>query len=164
MRRYLAAVGILFPLLWQGGIAFSQEPAVVKAQETQGTPDQRADKILAELTFEEKISLLSGDQTQFQTHAVERLGIPGFWMSDGPNGVRNARKSTPNGPACAFPCGAALAATWDTDLAAAYGKAMGLEDRARGSHFQLGPGLISAACRSTGGILNTLARIRISPR
>ena len=50
----------------------------------------------------------------------------------GPNASRNA---------CAFPAGVALAATWDADLAAAYGKAMGLEDRARGTHFQLGPGL-----------------------
>ena len=138
MRRYSAAIGILFPLFWQAGIGYSQE--VVKAQDTKGSADQRADQILKQLTLEEKVSLLSGDQTQFQTHAVDRLGIPGFWMSDGPNGVRNG-KSTPNGPACAFPCGAALAATWNPDLAAAYGKAIGLEDRARGTYFQLGPGV-----------------------
>ena len=61
-------------------------------------------------------------------------------MSDGPNGVRNAPQGvTPQ--ACAFPVGAALAATWDADMATAYGTAMGLEDRARGTCFQLGPGV-----------------------
>ena len=138
MRRYFGAIGILFPLFWQTGTAYSQE--VMKAQDTKGSADERADQVLKQLTLDEKVSLLSGDQTQFQTHAIDRLGIPGFWMSDGPNGVRNG-KSTPNGPACAFPCGAALAATWNTDLAAAYGKAIGLEDRARGTYFQLGPGV-----------------------
>ena len=41
----------------------------------------------------------------------------------------------------AFPCGSALAATWDGELAAAYGKAIALEGRARGTHYQLGPGV-----------------------
>ena len=36
---------------------------------------------------------------------------------------------------------AELAATWDVSLAQAYGQAMGLESRARGVHFILGPGM-----------------------
>ncbi|MGD0412637.1 MAG: glycoside hydrolase family 3 N-terminal domain-containing protein [Verrucomicrobiota bacterium] len=116
--------------------AASQAP-VVKAQDTRGAPDERADQLIGEMTLEEKVSLLSG--TQFVSHAVPRLGIPAFTMSDGPGGVRNA----PDGSrgACAFPAGAALAATFDPAMAAAFGKAMGLEDRARGTDFQLGPGL-----------------------
>jgi beta-glucosidase len=110
---------------------------VVKAQDTKGTPDERADQLIAQMTLAEKVSLISG--SGFVTHAVQRLGIPGFTMSDGPGGVRNAPDGSQG--ACAFPAGAALAATFDAEMAAAFGKAMGLEDRARGTHFQLGPGL-----------------------
>jgi beta-glucosidase len=113
---------------------------VVKAQDTKGTPDERADQLAAEMTFAEKVSLLSGGPGGFSTCEIPRLGIPGFWMSDGPNGVRNAPQGVTQ-QACAFPAGAALAATWDADMATAYGTAMGLEDRARGTCFQLGPGV-----------------------
>jgi beta-glucosidase len=113
---------------------------VVNAQDTQGTPDERADQLAAEMTFTEKVSLLSGGAGGFTTRDIPRLGIPAFWMSDGPNGVRNVPQGvTPQ--ACAFPVGAALAATWDSEMATAYGHAMGLEDRARGTSFQLGPGV-----------------------
>jgi beta-glucosidase len=119
--------------------ATNTETPVVMAQDTRGTPDERADQLLAGMTPAEKISLIGG--AGFTTHAIQRLGIPVFTMSDGPNGVRNAPGNPPPRGACAFPAGAALAATWDPELAAAYGKAIGLEDRARGTHFQLGPGL-----------------------
>jgi beta-glucosidase len=119
-----------------GGIACGQTPAV-KAQDTQGTPDERAEQMVKQMTLEEKVSLLSG--TGFTSRPVERLGIPAFTMSDGPQGVRNGPGNINN--ACAFPCGSALAATFDVDLATAYGKAIGLEGRARGTHFQLGPGV-----------------------
>ncbi len=113
---------------------------VVRAQDTKGTPDERADQIATEMTFAEKVSLLSGGPGGFSTCEIPRLGIPGFWMSDGPNGVRNAPQGETQ-QACAFPAGVALAATWDADMATAYGTAMGLEDRARGTCFQLGPGV-----------------------
>jgi beta-glucosidase len=95
----------------------------------------RADKLLGQMTLEEKISLIGGDKDAYSTHAIPRLGIPKLIMSDGPQGVRNY------GEACSFPCGAALAATWDLSLAQAYGHAMGLESRSRGVHFILGPGM-----------------------
>ena len=113
-------------------------PPAILAQDTKGTPDQRARQLLSEMTLQEKISLLSGNQ--FTTRKIDRLGIPGFDMTDGPNGVRNAAGER-NPMACAFPCGAALAATWDVNLAADYGRAVGLEGRARGTQFQLGPGV-----------------------
>jgi beta-glucosidase len=113
---------------------------VVKAQDIQGTPDERADQLAAEMTFAEKVALLAGGPDGFSTRELPRLGIPSFFMSDGPNGVRNPPPGvTPQ--ACAFPAGAALAATWDADMATAYGTAMGLEDHARGTCFQLGPGV-----------------------
>ena len=119
--------------------AASAATPVVKAQDTKGTPDERADQLIAEMTLAEKVSLLGG--AGFTTHAIDRLGIPILTMSDGPQGVRNAPGPNATRYGCAFPAGVALAATWDADLAAAYGKAMGLEDRARGTHFQLGPAM-----------------------
>ncbi|HUB24531.1 MAG TPA: glycoside hydrolase family 3 C-terminal domain-containing protein, partial [Tepidisphaeraceae bacterium] len=110
------------------------------ASETKGTPDQRADALIGQMTLEEKISLIGGAADGFSTHSIPRLGIPSFHMSDGPQGVRNGPGEPPP-HACAFPCGAALAATWDTNLAADYGRAIALEDRARGSYYQLGPGV-----------------------
>jgi beta-glucosidase len=112
---------------------------IVGCQSHQPSPpaatESRADALIKQMTLDEKISLLGGDTDHFSTHAVKRLGIPKLTMADGPQGIRNYP------PSCSFPCGAALAATWDTQLAAAYGQAMGLEARARGVNFVLGPGM-----------------------
>lgn len=106
-----------------------------KAQDTTGTPDQRADQLLAELTPQEKFQLVGGGNPSFTTAAIPRLGIPSFVMNDGPGGVYGP----PAG--MAMPCGAALAATWDPDLAALYGHTIGSDGRVRGVSFQLGPGV-----------------------
>lgn len=124
MNRVAVVVGALvIACVYRGGWAQDYSAEV------------RADGLLSQLTLDEKISLLGGDVDQFSTHAVTRLGIPKLMMSDGPQGVRNY------GPACSFPCGAALASTWDVDLAGAYGKAIALESRARNVNFILGPGM-----------------------
>ena len=98
--------------------------------------ERRVDHLLGKLTEEEKISLLAGDGNDgMSTIAIPRLGIPKLVMADGPQGVRA------HGPACSFPSGIALAATWDPKLAFRYGEALGREARARGIHIQLGPGV-----------------------
>jgi beta-glucosidase len=56
-------------------------------------------------------------------------------MSDGPLGVRNY------GDAPAYPGTIALAASWDTELAGAFGASVGSDARARGVHIMLGPAL-----------------------
>ena len=45
------------------------------------------EKILSEMTLEEKASLLSGADF-WHTKAVERLGVPAVMVSDGPHGLR----------------------------------------------------------------------------
>lgn len=134
--------GILAALLVSGSL-----PASVKGPEAPvathyPTGDQaaaierRVEHLLGKLTEEEKISLLAGDGNDgMSTIAVPRLGIPKLIMADGPQGVRA------HGPACSFPSGIALAATWDPKLAFLYGEALGREARARGIHIQLGPGV-----------------------
>ena len=98
--------------------------------------ERRVDALLGKLTQEEKISLLAGDGFDgMSTMAVPRLGIPKLVMADGPQGIRA------HGPACSFPSGIALAATWNPSLSFRYGEALGREARARGIHIQLAPGV-----------------------
>jgi beta-glucosidase len=105
--------------------------SVLRAQEN---IEPRVDKILAQLTPDEKIQLLGG-VNDFYTHPIARLDIPRLKMSDGPVGTRNDGKTT------AYPAGVALAATWDPALAEQEGKSLGRDARARGDHFLLGPGV-----------------------
>lgn len=137
----------LFAAILAALLAADSLPASVKGPEAPAathypTGDQaaaierRVEHLIGKLTEEEKISLLAGDGNDgMSTIAVPRLGIPKLIMADGPQGVRA------HGPACSFPSGIALAATWDPKLAFLYGEALGREARARGIHIQLGPGV-----------------------
>ena len=90
-------------------------------------------QLVRSLTLEEKLDLIGG--TGFATHAIPRLSIPAFHMSDGPVGVRSPPPST------AFAAGIALAASWDTQLAHDIGTQLGRDARSRGAQFLLGPGV-----------------------
>ncbi|RMY04339.1 hypothetical protein D0868_06993 [Hortaea werneckii] len=93
--------------------------------------------LLTQLTTDEKVALVSGVDF-WHTASVPRLGIPAIRTSDGPNGVRGTKFF--NGvPAAAFPCGTALAATWDKDLINKGGVLMGQEALAKGAAVILGP-------------------------
>ena len=106
------------------------------SQESAPRVAARVEKLLSELTLDEKISLLAGDGFDgMSTVGIPRLGIPKLMMADGPQGIRA------HGPACSFPSVIALAATWDKSLSRLYGAAVGREARARGIHIQLAPGV-----------------------
>lgn len=96
------------------------------------TVEQRVERLLSQLTQEEKLQLLGGING-FYTKPIPRLGIPSLKMSDGPLGTRN------DGAATAYPAGAALAASWDIALAQREGVCLGRDGRARGDHILLGP-------------------------
>ena len=100
----------------------------------QADVEKRVASILSQMTLEEKIDYIGGDQ-DFYIRAVPRIGLPAFKMSDGPVGVRNY------GPATTLAGGIALAATWDTELVRRAGTVLGEDARARGVHFLLGPGV-----------------------
>ncbi|MFT3828978.1 MAG: glycoside hydrolase family 3 C-terminal domain-containing protein [Opitutaceae bacterium] len=94
--------------------------------------EPRVEALLAQMTLEEKISLLSGDASDFNAVGLPRLGIPAIPMSDGPAGVRTGR-------ATAFPAPINLAASWDVALAARFGEALAEETLAKGRACILGP-------------------------
>ncbi len=102
--------------------------------------------LLAELTPEEKASLVSG-QGFWWTRAVPRLGVPSIMVSDGPHGLRKQdRRNDHLGlgdslPATCFPTASALASSWDPDLVRSVGDAIGEEARAQGVSVVLGPGI-----------------------
>jgi len=96
--------------------------------------DERVDKLVAAMTLDEKIDLISGD-TPFRTHPVPRLNIPFFQMADGPEGAHIPA------PTIAYAAGIGLAASWDRQLALRIGKELGRDCRSRGAVFLLGPGV-----------------------
>ena len=75
---------------------------------------ERVERLLGQLTLEEKVSLLAGAD-MWRTPPVERLGVPSLVMSDGPNGARGSQ-FTGGPPSACFPCGTALAASWRPGL------------------------------------------------
>lgn len=95
----------------------------------------RARELVGKMTLDEKLSMLAG-KTDFSITGIERLGIPEVLMADGPQGIRNHCKHS-----TLYPAGIATAATWNRDLARAYGEALGNDARARGVGILLGPGV-----------------------
>jgi beta-glucosidase len=102
--------------------------------------------LLAELTLEEKASLCLGADF-WRTAAVERLGIGEIMVSDGPHGLRAQLKESDHvglsgsEPATCFPTASALGSSWNADLFAAVGEALGRESSALGVSVILGPGI-----------------------
>lgn len=109
--------------------------------------ESRVQDALSRMTLEEKVKLCYA-QSKFSSHGVPRLGIPEVWMSDGPHGVRaeinwndwGYAKWT-NDSITAFPALTCLAATWNPEMSAKYGKAIGEEARYREKDVLLGPGV-----------------------
>lgn len=96
--------------------------------------ENRVNAILEQLTLEEKIELLGGEDSFF-THGITRVGIPKLAMADGSLGVRNFGYST------AMAGGIALASTWNTELAERVGAEIARDARTKGVHFLLAPGV-----------------------
>ena len=103
------------------------------------------ENVLLQLTIEEKASLCAGSDN-WHTQAVKRLDIPSVMMADGPHGLRvevadgvgNILRDSY--PATCFPTASALASTWNRDLVACVGRAIGQECLAEGVSVVLGPG------------------------
>ena len=96
----------------------------------------RVDALVEQLTLEEAVALLAGDDI-WHTVPIERLGIPRMRVSDGPAGVRGTRFG--GAPSLNVPCGSSLAATWDTEIVQAIGELLGRESHHKGARIHLAP-------------------------
>ena len=109
--------------------------------------DERVADALSRMTLEEKVAILHA-QSKFSSPGVPRLGIPELWCTDGPHGIRPEVKwdewdqaGWTNDSCTAFPALTCLAATWDKEASALYGKSIGEEARYREKDVLLGPGV-----------------------
>ena len=106
-------------------------------QDPKAPLEKRVEDLFGRLTEEEKLKLLGG--TGFTTQPIERLGVPGDGHGvDAGQGVRGGSSGT-QGPATAFPAGVTMASTWDTNLIARVGEAIGVEARNKGTGAQVLP-------------------------
>ena len=108
--------------------------------------DQRADLLVQQMTLEEKLSLVHGDQGEESLKkwlggagyvpGVPRLGIPALQMSDGRSGVANIGRT--GRYATALPSALANAASWDLQSSYDFGALLGKEIRDLGFNVSLG--------------------------
>jgi beta-glucosidase len=134
------------------GSATPPGPAVVVAGEARGrpstdarlTPRQRAARLVARMTLDEKIAEVHGvgyplvaDRDANYAGTIpgnSRLGIPAVYLADSPVGVGNGSTGVTQ-----WADTAALASTWDTGLARRFGRAYGAEQAGKGHNVALGP-------------------------
>ena len=110
------------------------------------SPDQRADLLIQQMTLEEKLSLVHGEEGGQSLKkwlggagyvpGVPRLGIPDLQMSDGRSGVANIGRT--GRYATALPSALANAASWDLQASYDFGALLGKEIRDLGFNVSLG--------------------------
>ena len=81
------------------------------------------------MTLDQKVAIALGDYA-----SLASLGVPTLPSDDGPSGIRADGTTS-------FPSAQTLAATFDRDLARAYGEAIGAEARGKGFNWWLGPAM-----------------------
>jgi len=109
--------------------------------------EARVEDALSRMTLEEKVAMCHA-QSKFSSPGVPRLGIPENWTTDGPHGIRAEvlwdewnQAGWTNDSCFAFPALTCLAATWNPEMSALYGKSIGEEARYRNKNVLLGPGV-----------------------
>ena len=137
MKKYLYSAALLI---------MAAGCASLSPQDRLTVNDKKINKIIAQMTLEEKVEMLHS-KTNMSSEGVPRLGIQDIKYTDGPFGIREE-----NGDgfrslgwtldsATYFPTGSALAATWSKEMAYKNGWAMGKEGRLRGKDIILGPAI-----------------------
>lgn len=92
--------------------------------------------LLESLSTRQKAALTAGAD-YWRTVALPEVGIGSIKFTDGPIGARGDLGSGTT--STCFPCGSALGATWDPDLAREFGRALAAETRAKGAQVLLAP-------------------------
>jgi beta-glucosidase len=99
--------------------------------------DERLASLLAELSLEEKIQLLTG-RDFWTTWPMAKIGLRSMLFSDGPTGVRGEVWDERQ-PSMNFPSAAAISSSWDPAIADRLGAASAVEARRKGVDVVLGP-------------------------
>ncbi|CAN5417942.1 beta-glucosidase [soil metagenome] len=157
------AMALMLSTALPAAAAHAQAAAAVSAKpwmNTKLSPDQRADLVVAQMTQDEKLTLVFGffgsnQKTPRFTPAPEarmgsagyipgipRLGVPPLWETDAGVGVASQRESSdPYRERTSLPSGLATAATWNPEVAYKGGAMIGAEARASGFNVQLAGGV-----------------------
>jgi beta-glucosidase len=161
MRGLMMALMLTTALPAAAAHAQASAPSASKAwMNTKLSADQRADLIVAQMTQDEKLTLVFGyfgsnqDKPKFTPHAearmgsagyipgIARLGVPPQWETDAGVGVATQRESSdPYLERTSLPSGIATAATWNPELAFKGGAMIGSEARSSGFNVQLAGGV-----------------------
>lgn len=138
-KTILALVAITAPLLLG-----ASKPIYLDSSKPM---DLRVDDALSRMNLSEKIALIHA-QSKFCSPGVARLGIPELWTTDGPHGIRPEvlwdewnQAGWTSDSCVAFPALTCLAASWNPDMSALYGKSISEEALYRGKDVLLGPGV-----------------------
>ena len=116
-------------------------------------PEARAKALVERMHASEKLVLLEGSPSTCNaggtspagtrppwvagcTASIPRLGVRSFRLEDGPNGVGDWNTNV-----TAFPSALTVVASWDVGLMRRYAAMAAEEQRAKGNHVMLGPGL-----------------------
>jgi beta-glucosidase len=120
----------------------SKSPGTIPPPSPSLSADERAAILVSAMSQDEKLQLIhgAGSGTAEVTRGaagyvpgIPRMSFPSLYLADGSVGVGNA-----TGQSTALPSGMASAATWDLDLAYAYGVVLGKDLRAHGVNVHLG--------------------------
>ena len=119
------------------------------------SPDRRAELVMGQMTFDEKMQLVhgtgwgvlrAGDPVPAASNrgagfvpGIPRLGIPDINLADSAVGIRMAGPESRY--ATLLPSVLGLAATWDTSAANLYGQVIGRELRDQGFNMSIGGGV-----------------------
>ncbi|CAI7676432.1 unnamed protein product [Penicillium pancosmium] len=121
---------------------YGQSPPVYPSPEGTGSGNweasyQKAKEFVGKLSAEEKVNLTAGvsvnNGCSGNIAPIERLGFPGFCVSDAGNGLRGTDYVN------SWPSGLHVGASWNKDLAKKRGAHMGAEFRRKGVNLLLGP-------------------------
>mgnify|MGYP002510641226 CR=1 FL=1 len=134
-RILLSLVAVIVTLVVSAQPVMSFEEAEAKANE-----------IIKTLTLQEKLSMTQG-HNRFFFPGVPEKGMPYIYTTDASMGVKNKQHLHKDSEVVLaerttqFPAFIMLAATFNPDIAYAYGHAVGQEARMAGAGVILGPGM-----------------------
>lgn len=158
-NKILRGFAVLF-VSFSGIVCVAQKPVkatkpVMPWMDRSLSPDRRADLVIGQMTFEEKMQLVhgtgwgvlrDGDPVPAASNrgagyvlGITRLGIPDINLADSAVGVRMAGPESRY--ATLLPSALGMAATWDTSAANLYGQVIGRELRAQGFNMSIGGGV-----------------------